>query len=210
MQTLRWIPCVIAVLLREAPDAAAIHLEDADCYMKAVHRGASFINCQHAQLSGTIPEALGNHHELVDIRLNGNQLTGTIPSLAFGKLTSLTDFRLDGNRLAGTIPPSLGDLGALTALGLSRNRLSGTIPFALKRLTHLSFLDVSYNDLEGCVPRVGPCKEGIDSDHDGHCYVTEHPGSAGERTHGNEMITGPCGGGGQRGAAAKPGYGREL
>ena len=136
--------------------------------------------------------------------------TGTIPSLAFGKLTSLTDFRLDGNRLAGTIPPSLGDLGALTALGLSRNRLSGTIPFALKRLTHLSFLDVSLNDLEGCVPRVGPCKEGIDSDHDGHCYVIEHPGSAGERTHGNEMITGPCGGGGQRGAAAKPGYGREL
>ena len=49
---------------------------------------------------------LGDLSELTGLRLDGNALTGTIPS-AMSVLSNLTDVYLGGNDLTGCIPPPL-------------------------------------------------------------------------------------------------------
>ena len=57
---------------------------------------------------------------LRELWLNGNQLSGTIPS-GFGELSTLEALYLDGNDLTGCIPPELEDVvdTDATKLGLS-------------------------------------------------------------------------------------------
>ena len=65
----------------------------------------------------------------------------------------LEELRLQGNKLSGPIPTQLGRFSKLTALWLSDNQLSGAIPGELGRLSNLEelFLGGS-NQLTGCVP----------------------------------------------------------
>ena len=70
-------------------------------------------------------EPLGNWHgvtldadgRVTDLRLGGNQLTGTIPT-ELGRLSNLTILILDGNQLTGSIPAGLS---SLTSLYLKNN-----------------------------------------------------------------------------------------
>ena len=55
---------------------------------------------------------------VIDISLNGNQLTGTIPA-ELGSLTSLTALYLDQNQLSGTIPAE----SAIKSCSASRLRI---------------------------------------------------------------------------------------
>ncbi|XP_076941341.1 receptor-like protein EIX2 [Bidens hawaiensis] len=98
-------------------------------------------------LSGSIPNSLGNLRLLQILDLSGNKLTGPIPAF-LGKLTELY---LSFNYLNGSIPESFGRLAALTRLFLGYNDLSGTIPVSIGQLSKLHSLDVSYNSLEGVV-----------------------------------------------------------
>ena len=129
------------------------------------------LDLRHNQLSGELPQVLGNLTELSELCLSGNQLSGTIPP-QLGHLAQLTDLDLSGNQLSGSIPsdlrsltqltnldsqlsehPSdLRSLTRLTNLDLSGNQLSKSIPRTLRRLTQLTKLDFSVNQLEGDVP----------------------------------------------------------
>ena len=76
-------------------------------------------------------EPLGTWHgvttddsgRVIELSLNANQLTGTIPA-ELGSLTNLTVLSLHNNQLSGTIPESLHDIAGiqdnLTELGLPR------------------------------------------------------------------------------------------
>lgn len=63
---------------------------------------------------------------LTQLWLHGNQLSGTIPE-GIGDLISLKDLNLNGNQLVGLIPQSLASL-ELERLDLNNNMLMGPIP----------------------------------------------------------------------------------
>ena len=102
-------------------------------------------------LRGEIPEDLGDLSELICLLLWGNDLDGEIPS-SLGDLANLKQLDLLGNDLDGSIPSSLGDLSNLTRLHLAENDLSGTIPSSLGDLTNLESLYLFRNELEGQIP----------------------------------------------------------
>ena len=108
-------------------------------------------NLDPTQLTGVIPQELGELTELEWLSLHFNQLTGSIPS-ELGNLTNLIRLDLGSNVLEGPIPSELGMLTKLETMDLSGNRLTGSIPEALGNLESLEILDVSNTHLTGCVP----------------------------------------------------------
>lgn len=71
-----------------------------DCFLSDI------MNCN---LSGPIPESIGNLEYLEAIWLNGNQLIGEIPE-SIGNLPNLELLYLSDNNLSGIIPDSICDL----------------------------------------------------------------------------------------------------
>ncbi|CAI0438489.1 unnamed protein product [Linum tenue] len=112
----------------------------------------SLLNLRHLHveknyLSGTIPNRLfSSATTLVSLLLDGNSLTGSIPS-SLGLVQNLEVIRLDRNRLTGTVPSSLNNLTNLDELNLSNNILSGPFP-NLTGTNHLGFLDLSNNSFD--------------------------------------------------------------
>jgi hypothetical protein len=102
-------------------------------------------------LTGSIPPALGNLTNLVELMLFNNQLSGPI-SQELGNLTSLYALYLQNNQLTGSIPHELGALVNLWYLNLYDNRLSGQIPSELGNLTILQNLSLHNNQLDGLIP----------------------------------------------------------
>ncbi|CAI9762049.1 unnamed protein product [Fraxinus pennsylvanica] len=87
---------------------------------------------------------------IVSIKLSGKNLTGGIPS-ALTKLSSLVELWLDENSLSGSIPDFSG-CSNLKKLHLENNQLTGELPSSLADLPHLNELYVQNNMLSGRVP----------------------------------------------------------
>ncbi|KAF1872937.1 hypothetical protein Lal_00016043 [Lupinus albus] len=103
-------------------------------------------------LSGTIPQTLGLQlTKLQKLYLYGNNLTGSIPE-SIGELQNLQELALHENKLYGPIPSTIGQMQALEKLDLSSNLLSGSIPSSLTNLTAISVLYMNTNYLEGTIP----------------------------------------------------------
>uniref|UniRef100_A0A0D3F6A3 non-specific serine/threonine protein kinase n=1 Tax=Oryza barthii TaxID=65489 RepID=A0A0D3F6A3_9ORYZ len=98
-------------------------------------------------LSGYIPEQIGNLVKLRSMKLNSNRL------LEVGNLAILEDLRLGINKLSSSISNSIGNLAKLSVLILWGNQLSGHIPNNLGDLTKLSLLDLCHNQLSGHIPQ---------------------------------------------------------
>ena len=103
------------------------------------------------QLTGPIPEALGNLNSLQYLSLYDNQLTGPIPE-TLGQLNNLQSLWLGYNQLTGPIPETLGQLNNLQSLWLGYNQLTGPIPETLGQLDSLQYLDLINNQLTGPIP----------------------------------------------------------
>ncbi|KAK3411731.1 hypothetical protein EUGRSUZ_I00485, partial [Eucalyptus grandis] len=103
------------------------------------------------QISGEIPEEIGNLVSLEVLFMNSNQLSGVIP-LNLGNLQNLKMLQLCSNNLRGTIPFSLGNLTKMIQLDLSGNNFHGQIPSRLSNYRSLDGLDLSYNNLSGAIP----------------------------------------------------------
>ncbi|XP_044508939.1 leucine-rich repeat receptor protein kinase HPCA1-like [Mangifera indica] len=98
-------------------------------------------------LSGSIPPQLfSSDMALFNIFLDGNQLTGTIPS-TLGLVHTLKVLQLDGNALTGQVPSSLNNLTSLNKLNLANNNLTGPFP-DLSLMKNLNYVDLSNNSFD--------------------------------------------------------------
>ena len=102
-------------------------------------------------LVGSIPAVLGNLSNLENLYLMDNRLTGDIPA-ELGNLSQLEDLNLQINQLTGSIPIELGNLSNLRSLNLSDNQLTGNIPVELGNLSQLENLNLQTNQLTGSIP----------------------------------------------------------
>ena len=104
-----------------------------------------------SQLTGLIPQEIGNLESLKYLRLDNNNLSGQIPS-EIGEIDSLVFLLLGGNELEGEIPASLMNLLGLASLSLNDNQLTGHIPPEIAGLVNLETIDISNNQLTGEIP----------------------------------------------------------
>ncbi|KAG7567720.1 Leucine-rich repeat [Arabidopsis thaliana x Arabidopsis arenosa] len=84
--------------------------------------------------------------------LSSNELSGVIPE-ELGDLSNLRALNLSHNFLSSSIPPNFSNLKDIESLDLSHNMLQGSIPQQLTGLDFLALLDVSYNNLSGIIPQ---------------------------------------------------------
>ncbi|KAK4712868.1 hypothetical protein R3W88_018775 [Solanum pinnatisectum] len=94
------------------------------------------------ELTGTLPDALGNLRKLKNLQLRDNSLTGTIPE-SIGNLSSLETFYLTSNKMSGNITTNIGQLMSLVSLDISENMWDGIVTEAhLMNLSNLQEFSV--------------------------------------------------------------------
>ena len=94
------------------------------------------------ELTGTLPDdasVIDNLYQSIEtLDLSYNQFKSTISSTVFGQFTELKELKLQGNDLVGTIPSTLGSCTSLQHLSLNMNNgISGTLPTELSQLPSL-------------------------------------------------------------------------
>ncbi|XP_078181047.1 putative LRR receptor-like serine/threonine-protein kinase At1g67720 [Carex rostrata] len=82
-------------------------------------------------LTGNIPPELTSLSGLVELYLDNNSLTGSIPD--FSGCPNLQIIHLENNKLTGSLPSSLANLPNLKEVYVQNNNLSGVIPKGLLR-----------------------------------------------------------------------------
>jgi Leucine-rich repeat (LRR) protein len=92
-----------------------------------------------------------NDTQIIDIRINSNNLDGTIPS-ELSALSNLKVLSLSYNALVGTLPTQFGSLNRLEFLQVDFNQLTGPLPNELAELVTLETLNVYDNEMTGTIP----------------------------------------------------------
>ena len=84
-----------------------------------------------SKLKGEIPAFFYDMTTLEVVRLNTNDLTGSL-SEKLGQLTNLTDLYLNGNKqFSGNIPSAIGQLKKLVSINVAQTAVGGPIPQSL-------------------------------------------------------------------------------
>ncbi|KAM1031818.1 hypothetical protein ACFX13_036334 [Malus domestica] len=106
-------------------------------------------------ISGKIPDELGNCKNLQVLGLADTQVSSSLPaSLELGNLQKLEKMLLWQNNLEGTIPEEIGNCGNLITIDLSLNSVSGSIPQSFGNLSNIEELMLSNNNISGSIPSV--------------------------------------------------------
>lgn len=103
------------------------------------------------EISGTLPESVVDLSQLKSFSVYNNNLSGNIPE-SIGNLTNLQLLSLSSNQFMGSIPDSIGNLVFLDVLSLSTNNFTGIIPTSLGNLSNIQLLNLHNNNLTGQVP----------------------------------------------------------
>jgi hypothetical protein len=102
-------------------------------------------------LTGSLPEALGDLTALVRLDLWVNALSGTLPA-SMGNLTMLTHLAIESNDLSGTFPPEFANCQSLQTVVAFRNDFEGSFPQPLLQLATLRRLELGNNMFTGPLP----------------------------------------------------------
>ncbi|KAI9349721.1 hypothetical protein BDR26DRAFT_636366 [Obelidium mucronatum] len=116
--------------------------------------GLGELDLSFNKLTGEIPDTLVKGHpwhKMEHLRLNNNQLTGSIPNEFATVAGHFFVFDLSHNKLTGTIPIEFGSHWKLEKFNLSSNELVGPIP-QFGGCFNLEILDLSCNSLTGEIP----------------------------------------------------------
>lgn len=109
------------------------------------------LNVTSNNIGGIIPESIGNLLKLKAFSAEFNKLGGNIPE-SIEQLTKLAVFRITGNNIEGSIPENIGRLTELDWFMASSNNLSGAIPESVKHLKKMRIFQIDYNNVEGTIP----------------------------------------------------------
>jgi hypothetical protein len=110
----------------------------------------SGIDLSNNNLTGVLPEELGQLSELRILRLFINNISGEIPA-EIGDLSKLEEFSISKNDLTGQVPATLGQLASLRILVLLSNQLTGPLP-DLSGLQSIEEFVIGRNDFPGPFP----------------------------------------------------------
>jgi len=95
-------------------------------------------------ISGTIPNSIGNFASLVDFSIAANSIEGTLPS-EIGRMVNLKQLFAESNRLGGTFPTEIANIDRLSIFSVHDNNLSGSLEQALCS-QNSRFLDLATSD----------------------------------------------------------------
>ncbi|GLT65847.1 hypothetical protein SLA2020_382520 [Shorea laevis] len=115
-------------------------------------RKLKYLSIMLNQISGRLPDGIGNLTGLTSLKFRRNFLIGEIPN-TIGKLDKLNELSIAVNQLSGTIPSSIGNLTQLSYLYLEGNNLKGEIPLSLGNCRNLLEVYLSYNNITGSIPK---------------------------------------------------------
>jgi hypothetical protein len=110
-----------------------------------------YLRLENNQLTGSIPSSLGRCSWLQTLHVGNNSLSGTLPA-TLGGCPKLQWLYAHKNYLTGIIPTEFGKLRVLEDLYLHKNRLRGTIPDSLGNHAGLQFVFLYDNQLTGTIP----------------------------------------------------------
>ncbi|KAB2620864.1 LRR receptor-like serine/threonine-protein kinase GSO2 [Pyrus ussuriensis x Pyrus communis] len=147
-------------------------------WMSNFNTSLFFVDLSFNNLTGSIPDVLGNMSSLASVALYENQLEGAEPH-SFSRLCSLQSLILNSNNLSGQFSkfvqilptcaqnslenlwlaknqlagslPDLTNFLALKELYISSNQLSGRIPESIGQMSKLELIDLGMNALEGVI-----------------------------------------------------------
>ncbi|XP_026404841.1 probable leucine-rich repeat receptor-like serine/threonine-protein kinase At3g14840 isoform X2 [Papaver somniferum] len=103
------------------------------------------------QLSGQLPEEIGNITTLKNLVLETNQLSGHLPK-KLGDIVGINRILLSSNNFTGEVPQTFYKLTNLTTFRISDNQFTGKIPGFIKNWTNLTRLEIQASGLEGPIP----------------------------------------------------------
>ncbi|XP_038972719.1 MDIS1-interacting receptor like kinase 2-like [Phoenix dactylifera] len=99
-------------------------------------------------LSGSLPQELGNHTNLIYLEISDNNFFGYIPPMIC-KGGALQNLIAENNYFEGPIPRSLKNCSSLFRVRLEGNKLEGNISEDFGIYPNLDYIDMSYNQLYG-------------------------------------------------------------
>ncbi|MBA6316821.1 T9SS type B sorting domain-containing protein [Cellulophaga baltica] len=102
-------------------------------------------------LTGVIPNEIGDLNSLTLINLEYQNLSGSLP-LRLYELNNLRFLYLSSNNFTDTISPLISQLSNLISIVLTLNDFNGEIPVELTTLTNLEELNLSINNFSGNIP----------------------------------------------------------
>ncbi|CAM0946687.1 unnamed protein product [Alopecurus aequalis] len=103
------------------------------------------LHLNNNNMSGELPSALSDCKNLIIIDLNSNNFSGELTKVNFSNLPSLKTLDLYFNQFNGTVPESLYSCSNLTALRVSTNKLDGQLSPRISDLKYLTFLSLATN-----------------------------------------------------------------
>ncbi|WCJ30079.1 Receptor kinase-like protein Xa21 [Euphorbia peplus] len=106
------------------------------------------------KLSGGLPIGISNISSLQKLDVSTNTLTGYLPSNMFAHLPALESFSLSMNLFSGPIPSSLFTCKRLRMLNLEGNQFVGDLHEDFGNLTMLQQLYLGFNNFKGEIPKL--------------------------------------------------------
>ncbi|KAG5609117.1 hypothetical protein H5410_020398 [Solanum commersonii] len=143
------------------PTTTGLHLPN----IKDLHLGILELN--NNSLTGTIPNNLGNLHELQILLLHTNQLANEPRQCELLFFNSLADCRMlrylqvGNNPLNGVLPNSIGNLSyTIQNFYIADAHINGLIPTSIGNMSGLTTLIIEGNNLTGSIPpEIGKLKQ---------------------------------------------------